>query len=128
MQGIYRIRAYLKEHDEQRMNTTALAINASAFGIYLLSLFVLNVTGTIYYINPSSNNSLIFAWASGTYLVLNFFSQALLCYIFWDLGTKKEEEETDQEDEEADYAPTQTEVFDEEDEVQARIWNAFLRE
>jgi hypothetical protein len=53
-------------------------------------------------------------------VLANFVSQCLLVVIFWPLGTK-EEVEQEIEDTEAVYLET----FDNEAELQARIWNQF---
>ena len=56
--------------------------------------------------------------------IISFFAQCLLCVIFWQLGTKVEVDETDGE---TSYGEVQVEEFDEEAELQARIWNGFTR-
>lgn len=54
------------------------------------------------------------------YLVCNWISQLLILVIFWDMGYRKEEYEVIRASQ-----IEQTGDFDEEAEMQARIWNRF---
>ena len=55
--------------------------------------------------------------------ILSFFAQLLLCVIFWQLGTVQPVVIPD--DDEDIHGTVQVEEFDEEAELQARIWNRF---
>ena len=57
-------------------------------------------------------------------MIISFFSQCLLCVIFWQLGTIVDEIT----DNESSTVSIQVEEFDEEAELQRRIWNGFTRE
>jgi hypothetical protein len=50
----------------------------------------------------------------------SFISQLCLCAILWDLGSNPETEEEEE-------TSILVEDFDEEAEVQAKIWNKFMR-
>jgi uncharacterized alpha/beta hydrolase family protein len=58
------------------------------------------------------------------WVVTSFVAQLFLCAIFWQLGTVKQEKKTEQS-EQSDEAYPEIEVvdFDENAELQARIWN-----
>ena len=62
--------------------------------------------------------------AATVFLCLSFIAQVLLCAIFWDLGRKKEK----QEESEEEFTEVTLEAWDEDAELQMRIWNSFLRE
>ena len=60
----------------------------------------------------------------------SFFSQILLCVIFWELSAvepKTQEVETPDEITETEPAEVRLEAWDPEASLQARIWNKFVR-
>jgi len=59
-------------------------------------------------------------------IITSFLSQCLLCAIFWQLSTPLEIDE-DTTETETEFVEVHVEEFDEEAELQARIWNNFLR-
>ena len=61
------------------------------------------------------------------YILLYWISQILLCVIFWDLGMGENIELTG-DDEESQFDEIKEEAFDEDADLQARIWNRFQRE
>ena len=61
--------------------------------------------------------------------ILSFVSQLCLCWIFWQLSTKYTQKPRENEQVEARTSEPQIEIedYDEQSEVQARIWNQFIR-
>ena len=57
--------------------------------------------------------------------VFNFVSDCLLCVIFWQLG-RNQQDESDKE--KNDYPEIEVVTFDDHAELQARIWNQFMRQ
>ena len=103
-----------------------MLIHASAFGIFAISVAVYTVFNAIYifHITPKTMNDSEIACIAMNFL--SFFAQLLLCVIFWQLGTAQPVVVPD-DDEEID-GTVQVEEFDEEAELQRRIWNGFQRE
>jgi hypothetical protein len=59
--------------------------------------------------------------------ICSFISQCLLAKIFWNLGTIDEDRADADTEREDSFSEIYTEDFDEDAEVQARIWNSFNR-
>lgn len=57
--------------------------------------------------------------------IFNFISDCLLCVIFWQLGRDKQNES---ETEKNEYPEIEVVTFDEHAELQARIWNQFMKQ
>jgi hypothetical protein len=88
--GVARIRRFYKEHDlSDEVSTNALALHSIAFGLYLVTELGSVILESLVAIWPFDSTlrtvyvSFLFVYYTG-----NFVSQALLCVIFWDLGTK----------------------------------------
>jgi len=118
--GVYLIHSFFKEIDaEVRINTKYLLLHGSAFGLYLLSDVILYTSYNVYIFNTERENQ--YMVASIFWVCASFFSQICLCAILWDLGSVIEVER--------ELTDTSIQVidFDEEAEVQAKIWNKFMR-
>ena len=126
--GVIKIKQNFTEY-----KTCAMVIHAAAFGFFLLSVLLLGIASLIFTFNSTLKTQYIYAWASIIYIYMSFISQVLLCMIFWKIGGKKEEQvevedtETGQ-DEEQPIVEIKVENYDEKDEIQARIWQYFVRE
>jgi hypothetical protein len=120
--GVYRIHSYFKDKQaEVRVNTKIMILHASAFGFYLLSDVILYSAYTVFIFYPNNitaNN--VYTIASIIWVCASFISQVCLCAIFWDLGSKPRQNEPR-------MPSIRVEDFDEEAEVQSRIWNNFIR-
>ena len=120
--AVFQINRYVKSSTDSNINKRALLLHASAFGLYLASVIVLDSCYAYYQINQDALsvylNSEIF-WA-----VASFLSQGFLCAIFWDLGRKRHVEARLQNE---SYPEIEVLDFDEHAELQARIWNQFMR-
>ena len=125
--SITKIRSFFTSQKEgERLNNSILALHASAFGLYLVSVIFFYACQTFKASVPQSSPDLfkfannLFSWALIGYLFCNWISQLLILVIFWDMGYRKEEYEV--------IRASQIEAtgdFDEEAEMQARIWNRF---
>ena len=112
------------------IDTKQLCLHSSAFGIYLVAQLMYFSTWTIR-TNRKNESNLLFIAQLGTscYILFNCVSQVLLCVIFWDLG-KQDNIELDLDDlaEEDILNTLEVQDFDEDADLQARIWNRFQRE
>ena len=119
------VRRFLIDNDHREMiNLKQMLIHSGAFVMYLVAEVVYYGTWTMR-IDRSAENLLIYAqFGTSLYLILNFASQVLLMVIFYDLG---DEEKVLFEDEEIELDPFAMMLaeFDEEQDLQARIWNRF---
>lgn len=127
VQAIYRIRRFMSEQDDNSVDTKMMTLHASAFGLYLISVVGLIIVNTLQLFDLDLKLTLfgVVIIAATVFLCLSFIAQVLLCAIFWDLGRKKEKQE---ESEEEEFAEVTLEDWDEDAELQMRIWNSFLRE
>jgi hypothetical protein len=100
-------------------------LHSSAFGLFLISVVIGYTSYTIYALNPegpraeNQYNYVLIGW----YLI-SAIAQLLLCVILWELGSKPD----DQSENENVYSSIVIEDFDDQAEVQARIWNKYMRE
>jgi hypothetical protein len=126
--AVIEIRRFLIDNDHADMiNLSQMVIHSGAFAFYLFAEVIYYGTWTMR-VNRSATNLLIYAqYGTSLYLILNFVSQILLMVIFWDLGDK---EKVLFEDEEVELDPFAMMLceFDEEQDLQARIWNRFQKE
>ena len=110
-----------------------LTLHATAFGLFLVGVIV-NVSFLVHYFlnyngNERAENEYLNA---NTFLQFcNFISECCLCAIFWQLSNNLDKPQTiteeNTDDEESDIAPIYTEPYDEDAELQARVWNGFQR-
>lgn len=125
-----------------RVNTWVLLLHAGAFGLYLVSNVVVYSAWNLFIAKPNDKTWHIYGIASIFYVCASFLSQVLLCLILWDLGKPMEkvkepvvvEEPTEPTEELAatDERSKSTvslfvQTFDEEAEVQMRVWRTFMR-
>ena len=123
IRGVYLLRRFLREH----INTTTMVLYASAYVIYLFTTILYYVTfnmDLIYNDGPATISFL--QHAEEISIWTNFISQLLLCAIFWDLGRKNEEEQIVET--ESTYVEVEVQTYTESDDLQARIWNSYLRD
>lgn len=117
------IRKYLRlTTDGDQLSTSTLLLHLLAFGSFLFSIVILLIAYTIYLAAPN------FAWTFDLYMFVNiiwvsaaFFSQILLCTIFW-LLSEPEKVVASPDTPEVQYG-----AINEEATVQARVWNSFLK-
>lgn len=118
VRSVLRIRAVFKEHDaEDQIDGKIMLLHLSAFCVYLVSIIVFYAATVLYYTGEISKDA--FEIYSLFFIIATFLSAILLAIIFWDVGRK---EPTDRE-----ASMIQTETFDDDDEMNARIWNRFMR-
>lgn len=126
--AVIEIRQFLIDNDHRDMiNLSQMVIHSGAFAFYLFAEVLYYGTWTMR-VNRSNTSLLIYAqYGTSLYLILNFVSQILLMIIFWDLGDKEKVLFEDEEVELDPFAMMLAE-FDEEQDLQARIWNRFQKE
>ena len=127
LRSVFKIKAYIERTQQgQGLNIRTMLIHASAFGFYLFSVVIFYGTFVLDVLYPDDhlliNNRAMLG--ATIFYAASFISQALFGVVLWQLGTVEEPEPTDDED---DYASVIEEDFTEDDELQARIWNQFLR-
>jgi len=102
--SIYTIWKYLKNSRDEReqLNLKTLVLHSSAFGLFLISVVIFAFYYTLYVFSlnsPKYLKRMDHVFAANTFeIVCSFFSQCLLCVIFWLLSTPdapKRQENTD---------------------------------
>ena len=100
-----------------------MVMHVFAFAGVIASSIFNNVTKDLYYIDPQNEEASVLYNASIFIMaVMLVVTQVLLCAIFWQFGGKLEAPDT-QETEEPEELLVKT--YDDDSELQARIWNAF---
>ena len=141
--SIYAIRRFLKQRgdlDHPNLNLRQLVLHSAAFGLFLVSV----VTFELYNLAYSSvlhvrihNHEKTKPVYFKIEIVLNIFliafsflSQVFLCAIFLHLSRKPQAVQSDELTDETSttIATLEVQSFDEDAELQARIWNAFTRD
>lgn len=97
-----------------------MGLHAWAYGLFLFST-VLSFGSFMLYVVLPVKMLLFYVWCNTFMYLVAFVAQLLLCAILWDLGTPVH-------DRTESHESLKVEDFDEEAEVQARIWNSFNRE
>jgi hypothetical protein len=109
-----------------RINNKILVIHAAAFGLYLVAALFFYATNTAHSIwQHWVLADKLFNFALVSYLVFNCISQMLILWIFWDLGDTLDQEALEPVDDTASESAPSIYSFDEEAQLQARIWNRF---
>lgn len=123
MRGVFNIRKYYQETQTMdKLNVRTLVLHACAFGLYLVATSVVLVSLIIYVAFPFGETSKDwFAICLSVWFFLSTVSQLLLCAIFWQLATKQDLNETISTVG-GGFAPIVVQEFDEEAQIQARIW------
>ena len=103
-----------------------MIIHSGAFLAYLFAEVIYYGTWTIR-VDRESKLVIYAQFGTTLYLILNFVSQILLMVIFYDLGDKEKVLFEDEEVELDPFAMMLAE-FDEEQDLQARIWNRFQKD
>lgn len=128
--GVLNINRFFTERNAKDfINTAMLLRHASAFGLYLFSVFLYYGGHTLHSID-SSNNTLwnIFLMGGICGYIGGLVAQLFLCAIFWDLGKKvKPVKPGIAGIDEEDIIEITEDVFDEDAELQANIWNSLVR-
>jgi hypothetical protein len=121
---VLKVRRYFNDkHAQDQMNSAIMLLHASAFGIYLLSVSLVMVART--YGGITENQQFLNKTLTAA-IIGDFISQLLLIAIFWDLG-KPENIRRESEISSTMFAAVEVDEFDDEAELQARIWNRFQR-
>lgn len=90
--SVTKIRRFFKDrNEEEQIDTRALCIHASCFVSYLCSAILFYTIYNLYTFAPTRAHFLFFQGVNIIYLALNLVSNVLLCQIFWNLGTTKDE-------------------------------------
>ena len=116
----------------QQINLKTMILHSATFALFALSVAVNTIFYVLVVLSGFSDTAYNrFIGANFFMVVCSFFSQILLCVIFWKLGTKEAEvqkkEDPKPEPDHPEYTEVTTEDFDEEAELMARTWNAFIR-
>lgn len=124
VKSVFAVREFfLKKNDEDSMNTRMMALHASAFGLFLIVDVINFGSFLIFVLFPNTVAWPIYQVCATIMIFGSFVAQLLLAKIFWNFGEK---ESTDSE---TSRLPTvRTAEYDDEAELQARIWNGFHRE
>lgn len=99
-----------------------MLMHAGAFGFYVVSEIVYAVCFSVYtqatILQNGTPKDEWLNFGNCQFMLTNFFSELFLAYLFWDLG-RKEHVNFELESE----GNLETADFDEDAELQARIWN-----
>ena len=100
------------------------------FGLYVLSTLTLYYTDFNYYLSDGSLAALCVSIAVSN--VFSFIEQLFICHIFWQLGSKPnvpdvQDEPSELESPVLSSGVPETVEYDAEQEAQARIWGQFMR-
>ena len=112
------------------MDTAALCRHATCYSIYLVATLTYFTSYTWW---AFSERQAIFAFAqvaSIFYWSGSMVSEILLCYIFWDVLSEQVGDDQTEADTASDRNSTvavELEEFDEEAELNAKIWNNFMK-
>lgn len=128
VQGIVKVRLFfVNKGAEDSMDTKNHIIHSLSFILYLLAGCVYYVMFSIHVFQPKLDVAWTHYFEAGIAMYsANFLAQILLVIVFWELG-KKEQELPDTATECSEQEP-EVEGFDEDAEMQARIWNSFNRD
>jgi len=105
-------------------------LHSAAFGVYLFSVVVFMVLLLVNFANGAPHERFDFILqciVTPFAIICYFISLSLLVVIFYHLSKVPEDAVSDS-DSVSSYKSIEVAVFDEEAEVQARIWNQFLRD
>ena len=139
--GILAIRRFFKSRDQTSkvINIQTLVLHSSAFGLFLVSVILYEVVNMFCMVSDIIRHEqfvllthyVLLMIATPLLEVCAFFSQALLCVIFVQLSATQQPDQTGEEQDDqssiSSFKSIEVKSFDEEAEVQARIWNAFTR-
>lgn len=136
MIGVLKIRKLINSgSSSEQINVAQLIQHFLAFSLYLLSVIVEYTFYAIFAFSSNKNPDQYFASVIVTQF-FSFISQLCLCWILWHLASKEEAmqpasiEAKDRHDSISSHQSSpnvQIEDYDESSEVQARIWNQFIR-
>lgn len=102
-------------------------IHAGAFGLFLVSVLLILVATVFDNLYPDSQAANVdMNIALLIYFVLAFFSQCCICFVFWQLGEKIEPAKSVRNADNS-YPQIILASFDGDAELQARLWNQFVR-
>lgn len=111
--SVYRIKRYLSNGADSKVNIKTLVIQSAAFGLFLISATAYAAIYVVYLLSekrPLAERNLLIA--ACVLSVFSFVSQSLICLIFWQLDQDEEFSQT-----------IEVEEFDKDAELQARMWN-----
>ena len=125
--AVLSIRSYLKSQgdDGEQINLWTLLVHASSFALFLIGSTANTVLYSIEVVKYTEKTYINYLVANTFMQYCSFLSQCLLCVFFWQMSTKEPDPEPAEESESGEV---QTESWDEDAELQARIWNSYLRE
>lgn len=140
--AIYAIRRFLKQRaqiNHPNLNIKQLLLHSVAFGLFLVSVVVFEFFNLAYSTidhyqdmkNKPTKASFFNIWVGLeiNLIYCSLLSQILLCSIFWHLSNKPDNNDEPLTDTTQSSIVTVTvQDFDDDAELQARIWNAFTRE
>jgi hypothetical protein len=114
------------------MDTAALCRHATCYSIYLVATLTYFTSYTAWAIAGGDDNRIfLFAQAASIfYWSGSMVSEILLCYIFWDVLSEQVGDDQTEADTASDRNSTvavELEEFDEEAELNAKIWNNFMK-
>jgi hypothetical protein len=132
--SVISIRDYLKQNNPDGIDTKKLVTHSGAFGLFLLCQLIYSASQILYTLNPTETTFTLWTLGSMLYYIGSLISQICLILIFWDLGKKESRKSKAKPNDSSLEMPLEepndeieVEDWNEEDEVQSRIWNQFLR-
>lgn len=139
--SINKVRNFLKKSESsEQLNLRTMLFHSLAFIPHLLLVVAYYATQLMYFFvtvsSSDSDKQAFFEKLSFDTVIASIFVQfivsCLLCAIFWQLSNEDETEEQEEEDEEEDpgmrLTAIEIEAFDQETELQAKMWNQFMRD
>jgi len=128
MCAIAKIHNELKDKDTE-VDTLNIILHATTFGLFAVSYVIQRVLIIAFY-RRSNTDHKVYGVITFVLDTFNFVSQLILCFILWGLGSKREDtlssldavSEIDDERRLSLHSIPEIQIFNTEDEVQARIW------
>ena len=118
----------------EQVNMRTLLLHAFTFSLYAISVIVNLVFNILAAFQITNDQALDKYYVTMVVLqISSFASQCLLCVIFWQVGTKQpttaqgEAQESQTVITTSGYEEIRVEAWDPEADLQARIWNTFIR-
>jgi hypothetical protein len=101
--------------------------HAAAYGFYVFAFLLYFVTQVIWSVERTPESYLLVAQTNLFFNIVNFVQQVLLARVYWDLGSKADEEVKEVRSEDPEISQIIEEEFDEDAALQASMWNRMCR-
>jgi hypothetical protein len=124
--GVLRIRSYFKKNESDlAINTRMLLLHSAAFGLYLFGALAYYGTYTLCYLHTTEGTLSLYYEVALVCKFVNLIALSLLCVILWNLGDPSQNELRASllSSNSSGSQKVVVAEFDDEAEIQARIWN-----